>query len=172
MPIVLPTVSFLLLVLEQSRKKSKWDYGRFRSKRRGRENKEQGTKNKEASAAAVASPLDDAALRIAALLRADGRTPRTDGEVEGATVERWRSLERAGLAVRVGANLHFHPEPLAELEERVIALARRDGEATIATVRDELATSRKYAQALLEHLDGQGITIRRGDAHVLRRKYL
>jgi selenocysteine-specific elongation factor len=135
----------------------------------GRGNEERGTKNEEARSEPT---LDDAALAMAAALRADGRSPRTDNEVDGATVERWRVLERAGLAVRVGANLHFHPEPLAELEERVIALARRDGEATIATVRDELATSRKYAQALLEHLDGQGITVRRGDAHILRRKYL
>jgi selenocysteine-specific elongation factor len=116
-------------------------------------------------------PLDDTTLAIAAALRADGTTPRTDNEHEGATTERWRALERAGLAVRVGPNLHFHPEALAELEERVIALARRDGQATIATVRDELGTSRKYAQALLEHLDGQGITIRRGDVHLLRHRH-
>jgi selenocysteine-specific elongation factor len=37
-------------------------------------------------------------------------------------------------------------------------------------VRDELGTSRRYAQALLEHLDTERITIRRGDAHVLRRR--
>jgi selenocysteine-specific elongation factor len=36
-------------------------------------------------------------------------------------------------------------------------------------VRDELATSRRYAQALLEHLDGEKVTRRVGDAHVLRR---
>ena len=135
---------------------------------RGRENKEQRTENKELTAPA-APALDDVALRIAAELRADGRSPRADGEVEGATRERWRALERAGLAVRVAANLHFHPEPLAELEERIVALIRRDGEATIASVRDELGTSRKYAQALLEHLDGQRLTVRRGDAHFLRR---
>jgi selenocysteine-specific elongation factor len=35
-------------------------------------------------------------------------------------------------------------------------------------VRDELGTSRRYAQALLEHLDAQRITRRAGDAHVLR----
>jgi selenocysteine-specific elongation factor len=115
-------------------------------------------------------PLDDTALRIAAELRADGRAPRTDNEIEGATKEHWRALERAGLAVRVGPNLHFHPEPLAELEERVIELMRRDGQATIASVRDELQTSRKYAQALLEHLDAKRVAVRRGDAHFLRQR--
>ena len=76
----------------------------------------------------------------------------------------------AGQAVRVARNLHFHPEPLAELEARVIALCERDGSATIASVRDELDTSRKYAQALLEHLDGEKVTRRVGDEHVLRRR--
>ena len=79
-------------------------------------------------------------------------------------------LEAAGQAVRVGRNLHFHPEPLAELEARVVAICERDGSATIAGVRDELGTSRKYAQALLEHLDGAKVTRRVGDAHVLRRR--
>ena len=40
---------------------------------------------------------------------------------------------------------------------------------TLAQLRDELATSRKFAQALLEHFDSEKVTIRRGDEHVLRR---
>ncbi len=56
------------------------------------------------------------------------------------------------------------------LEARIVALCDRDGEVTIAGLRDELGTSRKYAQALLEHLDRTKVTLRRGDAHVLRRR--
>ena len=122
-----------------------------------------------------APPLDEAALQIASLLRSDGREPRTDNELAeevGLSVreagDRLRRLAAAGQAVRVARNLHFHPEPLAELEARVIALCERDGSATIASVRDELGTSRKYAQALLEHLDGEKVTRRVGDAHTLR----
>jgi selenocysteine-specific elongation factor len=70
----------------------------------------------------------------------------------------------------VARNLHFHPEPLAALEARVVAICERDGAATIAGVRDELITSRKYAQALLEHLDRTKVTRRDGDSHVLRRR--
>jgi selenocysteine-specific elongation factor len=120
-------------------------------------------------------PLDDAALALVAVLRSDGATPRTDADLalevglsEAEALERFRLLEGAGQAVRVGRNLHFHPEPLAELEARVVALAERDGSATIAGVRDELGTSRKYAQALLEHLDRTKVTRRVGDEHRLR----
>src|SRR5437763_698699 len=127
--------------------------------------------------AAEAPPLDDGALMLAALLRSDGTTPRTDadlaaasGLVLAAAEERLRRLERAGQAVRVGANLHFHPEPLSEIEARVIAICERDGSATIPGIRDELDTSRKYAQAILEHLDRTKVTRRDGDTHVLRRR--
>ena len=122
-------------------------------------------------------PLDDVAFALAALLRSDGRAPRADGDLaEAAGIEpraasrAWTALERAGEAVRVGRSLHFHPEPLGVLEAQVVAICERDGEATIAGLRDELGTSRKYAQALLEHLDRTRVTLRRGDAHVLRRR--
>jgi selenocysteine-specific elongation factor len=129
------------------------------------------------SSHAPPAPLDDAALRFAALLREDGASPRADGELAEAaglsTAEaaaRLRSLEQEGLVVRVGPNLHFHPEPLAALVERVVAICERDGRATVAGVRDELGSSRRYAQALLEHLDAERVTRREGDAHVLRRR--
>jgi hypothetical protein len=37
-------------------------------------------------------------------------------------------------------------------------------------VRDTFNTSRKYAQALLEHLDSIGETVREGDFRKLRKK--
>jgi selenocysteine-specific elongation factor len=120
--------------------------------------------------------LDAAARRMAELLLEDGHEPRTDADLAvtvglepGPAAARLRELERGGQAVRVGPNLHFHAEPLARLVERTVAICERDGGATIAGVRDELGTSRKYAQALLEHLDARKVTRRVGDAHVLRR---
>ncbi len=44
------------------------------------------------------------------------------------------------------------------------------GAVTLAQVRDELKTSRKFAQALLEHLDSEKVTVRRGEVHVVRRR--
>jgi selenocysteine-specific elongation factor len=120
--------------------------------------------------------LDSRAVSLAALLAADGERPRTDAELaEAAGIDpgdagrALAALERAGRAVRVAKTLHFAPEALDALVARIVAICERDGFATIAGVRDELATSRKYAQALLEHLDATKVTIRRGDAHVLRR---
>jgi selenocysteine-specific elongation factor len=122
-------------------------------------------------------PLDERALALAAMLRADGATPRADGDLAeaagvpaGEAARLFTRLERAGEAVRVGRALHFHPAPLAVLEAEVVRICERDGQATIAGLRDELGTSRKYAQALLEHLDRTKVTLRRGDAHVLRRR--
>jgi len=67
---------------------------------------------------------------------------------------------------------HFAPiyrEVLADVRRRVLSLAEQgDGAVTLAALRDELGTSRKFAQALLEHLDAEKVTVRRGDAHVVR----
>jgi selenocysteine-specific elongation factor len=123
----------------------------------------------------VESEPGEAALRLAALLREDGERPRTDHELaESAGVQgsdarnAWREVERAGLAIRVDANLHFDPATLHRLSALVAEICRREGSATIAQVRDELGTSRRYAQVLLEHLDAEKITVRHGDLHVLR----
>jgi selenocysteine-specific elongation factor len=130
----------------------------------------------DAIATAEPAPLDPAALEIRDLLRADGARPRTDAELAeaagldaAAASKALRTLEVEGSATRVARNLHFHSEALAALVDRVVAICERDGSATIASVRDELGTSRKYAQAVLEHMDATKVTLRRDDEHVLRR---
>jgi selenocysteine-specific elongation factor len=130
----------------------------------------------EPAAAPPPKPPSQAALRMVGLLEHQGERPRPDGEIERAAGlkgpaarEAWRQLERAGLVVRVARNQHFHPVTLDRLLAAVIDICRRDGGATIAQIRDELGTSRRYAQALLERLDSTKVTIRRHDQHVLRR---
>ncbi len=81
-----------------------------------------------------------------------------------------RSLSDAGRAVRVSKALYYHPDALDSIRRRLIGLAQRhDGVVTLAQLRDELGTSRKFAQALLEHFDNERVTIRHGDEHRLRR---
>jgi selenocysteine-specific elongation factor len=125
----------------------------------------------------AAPELDAAAMALLDLLLADGERPRADGELgdaagldAAAASAAFRALEVDGSAIRVARNLHFGADALAGLVARVVAICERDGSVTIASVRDELDTSRKYAQAILEHMDATKVTLRRDDEHVLRRR--
>jgi selenocysteine-specific elongation factor len=69
----------------------------------------------------------------------------------------------------VGDNIAFAREAYEEMTARIVAHLKAQGTITLAQVRDMFATSRKYAQALLEYLDEQRITRRVGDERVLRR---
>jgi selenocysteine-specific elongation factor len=112
-------------------------------------------------------PLSASALALEERLRAAGLEPPLDSELDPGDLTALRS---AGRAIRVSKSLHYHPDTVAEVQRRVIAIAADNGGSiTIAQLRDGLGTSRKYAQALLEHLDAERVTIRRGDAHVVRR---
>jgi selenocysteine-specific elongation factor len=115
-------------------------------------------------------PLSASALALERRLRDAGLEPPLDSEVDADDLG---ALRAAGRAVRVSKALHYHPDVLADVRLRVIALAGEHGGAvTLAQLRDALGTSRKFAQALLEHLDAEKVTIRRGDEHVVRRSAL
>ena len=120
------------------------------------------------AAPAEPPPLSPAALALEARLREAWLEPPIEAEL-GADAAELPALRRAGRAVRVGRELHYHPDALADAERRVRALAEAHGSVTIAQLRDAVGTSRKFAQALLEHLDGEKVTRRVGDVHVLRR---
>ena len=112
-------------------------------------------------------PLSPSAQAAEQRLKQGGLEPPGDSEFDPADLA---ALRTAGRATRVSRTLHYHPEALAEAQARVIALAQRNGgSVTLAQLRDELGTSRKFAQALLEHFDSEKVTLRRGDDHVLRR---
>jgi selenocysteine-specific elongation factor len=52
--------------------------------------------------------------------------------------------------------------------ERIVDHLKREGTVTLAQVRDMFGTSRKYAQAVLEHLDLRRVTRRVGGERMLR----
>lgn len=112
-------------------------------------------------------PLSAAARELEERLRSAGHEPPLDADL---AAEPLAELRAAGRAVRVGPALHFHPDALAAVRGRVEALGAERAEITIARLRDNLGTSRKFAQVLLEHFDSERVTVRRGDAHVLRRR--
>jgi selenocysteine-specific elongation factor len=120
---------------------------------------------------ATAAPLSDAALALEARLREAWFEPPIESELEPGQAAELAALRAAGRAVRVGRPLHYHPDALAEIERRLVAAIERDGSITLAGLRDELQTSRKFAQALLEHFDGARLTRRLpSDERVLRRR--
>ena len=109
--------------------------------------------------------LSPSAIALEQRLKQAGFEPPLDADLDAKDLT---ALREAGRAVRVSKALHYHPDVLAEVRRRVLQIAGDRG-ITLGQLRDELGTSRKFAQALLEHLDSEKVTIRRGDAHYLRR---
>jgi selenocysteine-specific elongation factor len=73
-----------------------------------------------------------------------------------------------GDLVQVSSGVLYLPQTYQELVARVRGHIEQEGSITLAQTRDMLKTSRKYAQALLEHLDEIGVTKRVGDERVLQ----
>ncbi len=112
------------------------------------------------------SPAQQAEVdRFLAGLRSGGFSPPTD-QVPAAPLV--AHLAAAGLVEDTGAGIVFDAEVFEEMVSRVSSHIAEHGSVSLAEVRDLFGTSRKYAQALLEHLDDRRITRRVGDTRVLR----
>ncbi len=72
-------------------------------------------------------------------------------------------LVASGALVVVSPEVAFGAEAYGRLVSGTLELLAREGQATVARIRDQFDTSRKYILALLEHLDSRGITVRDGD---------
>ncbi len=73
------------------------------------------------------------------------------------------SLLESGTLIAVSPEVVFRSEDYSLMLDVIRnRLANQTG-ITLAQVRDQFKTSRKYAQALMEHLDKLGITVREGD---------
>jgi selenocysteine-specific elongation factor len=77
-------------------------------------------------------------------------------------------LIEQGKAVRVSDDTVFAASAYEEMVAGITEYIKSHGRITVAEVRDLFKTSRKYALALMEHLDAQKITRRVGDERVLR----
>lgn len=114
--------------------------------------------------------------RALELLRADGATPRSVEELAEAMevdVTEARAvlegLDASGEVVRVKPHLYYPRAELAGLRARIVELLVARDSLSLGEARDALGLSRRYALALLEHLDRTKVTLRQGDARVLRR---
>lgn len=78
-------------------------------------------------------------------------------------------LVSSGRLVAVSPEVVFRKVDYDSMVSRLRDLLAEKGQLTLAEVRDLFHTSRKYAQALLEHLDSIGVTRRSGDVRLLSR---
>jgi selenocysteine-specific elongation factor len=67
----------------------------------------------------------------------------------------------------VAPDLVYLPEAFEQIVATVVAAIRERGPISVASVRDLTGTSRKYALAIVAHLDERRITRRVGDDRVL-----
>jgi selenocysteine-specific elongation factor len=80
------------------------------------------------------------------------------------------ALERDGEVVRLGVEILYLSTRFVAAREWVEQQCRETGSVTLARLRDELGTSRRIAQAILDRLDADGVTRRVGDERILRRR--
>lgn len=79
------------------------------------------------------------------------------------------ALVELGELVAVSQDVIFSKKGYDEMIGKIRAELQRKGTITLGEVRDMLDTTRKYIQALLEHLDTIGVTVRDGDVRKLKR---
>ena len=104
--------------------------------------------------------------RLMPRLAEQGVRPETDPTLDPELLE---YLEAQHLIVRLTGGVNLGREVYDRMVAETQALLEEQERATLADVRDRLGTSRKVAQAFLEHLDTNRITRRVGDARVLRK---
>ena len=79
------------------------------------------------------------------------------------------ALLELGQLAAVAPDVAFRKQDYDQMVAEVRRLLETQGTVSAAQVRDHFNTSRRYALALLEHLDAIGVTVREGDVRRLRR---
>ena len=99
------------------------------------------------------------------LLETEPFSPPTDAPLDGEVLN---LLDEQGKVVRVSESVVYSAEAYEQMVTIISEHIRENGDISVANVRDVLGTSRKYALALMDHLDHKRITRRVGDTRVLR----
>ena len=106
-----------------------------------------------------------AADRWLAAIDASPFAPPAPGDFDLAK-ENLIALNELGEVINAGEGIYVTPAALAVVEEQVLAAIDQQGGIDLASYRDLVQTSRKYAQAMLELLDQRRVTRRVGDRRV------
>jgi selenocysteine-specific elongation factor len=131
-------------------------------------------------AAGAAPRLSQKQAALAERLRADAR----GAGLEPPTLRDWAArlgvdaaelrdvlahLEREGALVHAPGDLWFDRARVDELRARVVAHLQAHGALETPAYKELIGTTRKYAVPLMELFDAEHLTVRRGEARVLRR---
>lgn len=111
-------------------------------------------------------------LKVTSLMRKFAANPFGPPSVKECQAEVgeevYAALIEMGKLTAVSQEVVFRTSDYEAMVEKVKSAIAKNGQATLAEVRDLLGTTRKYVQALLEHLDAIGVTVRDGDARRLK----
>jgi selenocysteine-specific elongation factor len=105
--------------------------------------------------------------KVATLMNAFAADPSSPPSMKQAAEaigdELLAHLIESGRLVQVSEEVVFESGAYQSMVARVRDRLGSSGTLTVAEVRDMFSTSRKYALALMEHLDAIGVTVRTGD---------
>jgi len=108
-------------------------------------------------------------VELMRMFQRDSSSPPSPAECEALVgPDVLAALIEQGKLVKVSDTVLFSADAYQRMTQAVVDHLRREGRITLAQVRDMFNTSRKYAQALLEHLDERRVTKRVGDERILR----
>lgn len=112
-------------------------------------------------------------VKVQALMRKFESNPYATPSVKECQSEVGEEILNAlielGELKTVSTDVIFRKKDYDGMVEKIRVELQSKGTITLGEVRDMLNTTRKYIQALLEHLDAIGITMRDGDARKLKK---
>jgi selenocysteine-specific elongation factor len=80
----------------------------------------------------------------------------------------YQALVAMGRVVQISPEVVFRPDAYQKMVETLKKQLQKEGTITVAQARDIFGSTRKYILAFLEHLDGEGVTVREGDVRRLK----
>ena len=111
--------------------------------------------------------------QVQALMRKFAQNPYSPPSVKECQAEVgdevFHALVELNNLVTVSADVVFRKQDYDAMVNRIKDAIEGKGQISLAEARDQFKTTRKYAQALLEHLDEIGMTVRDGDFRKLRK---
>jgi selenocysteine-specific elongation factor len=112
--------------------------------------------------------------RVQALMRRFEQNPYSPPAVKELQAEAGEEILNAliemGELIPVSSDVIFRQTDYDLMVAKIRREIEQGGKITLGEVRDLFNTSRKYAQALLEHLDAVGLTLREGDVRKMKQK--